>query len=70
MGHTDGENALIVYVLSSTFRPDNLKNDKAVKIGELVYFNISSLILRWEPSEKKIEKEMFCSAYVGGVNKV
>ena len=39
-----------------------------IKLSKLedLYFNISSLILRWEPSEKK-DKNMFCSVYVGRV---
>ena len=42
---------------------------KLAKFEDL-YFNISSLILRWEPSEKKNIIKMFCSVYVGGVYEV
>ena len=41
---------------------------KLTKLEDM-YFNISSLILRWEPS-KKIENFFFNSVYVGGVYEV
>ena len=59
---------VLVDVISSTFWPDGLKNDKAVKIGgHVLYFNIILLNIRMGALWKKWEKNVLLFLYWWGL---